>query len=666
MPREKVNLNRTAQRRIKKRTSGYIAHFVSRQSLPAVNKSDLGPVLNPSSALTNPAPEEQLCHRATEDDRTPEVYEYNHTKPNPIVVSEHSKVKHDIETELALWSVKNKVTLKATSALLKILKNHPGFENLPADGRSLLKTPRKIPIKTVAPGHYIHFGLRQCILRVLGSTCVDVVKLQINIDGIPVARSSAQQFWPILGYISSVPDSEVFTIGLYFGKSKPSLPSEYLESFVQDILEICSEGGILINNTRVKVYIDCFVCDAPARAYICGIKNHTGYFGCGKCIQEGSYVDNRVVFLETNSKLRTNVSFREKHQEEHHLGVTVLEKLQFNVVDQVPFEYMHLVCLGVTRKLLNLWMKGKIVQFRLPPSEVRKITFQLIQLKSHVPLEFSRKPRALQFIDTWKATEFRQFLLYTGPIVLKSVLPEPYYAHFMALHFAVTLLCTEKLYIKYNTYADSLLKYFVVNFPNLYGSEQMSYNVHGLLHLSRDSLNLGPLDRTSAFRFENHLGILKRTINSTNRPLEQVYNRICESYIVPKGIIKDKHKLKFPHSHGPNLDIDGEQYESLTMANYTIRARNGDNICQLKCGTVVKVLNIIKRKSEDIFIVGKYYISDKKLYSQPSDSKILDICKVSRLSELTYWNVELIKRKCVLFPIDHSSSACFPLIHTAV
>jgi hypothetical protein len=51
---------------------------------------------------------------------------------------------------------------------------------------------------------------------------------------------------------------------------------------------------------------------------------------------------------------------------------------------------MHLVCLGASAKLLKI--------------------------KYYIPREFSRLPRNLSDVDRFKATEFRQLLLYTGPI----------------------------------------------------------------------------------------------------------------------------------------------------------------------------------------------------------------------------------------------------------
>ncbi|KAL0147026.1 hypothetical protein M9458_057550, partial [Cirrhinus mrigala] len=48
----------------------------------------------------------------------------------------------------------------------------------------------------------------------------------------------------------------------------------------------------------------------------------------------------------------------------------------------------------------------------------------------------AQQPWSLAFPDRWKATEFRQFLLYTGPVVLCSVLRESSYHHFLTLTVA--------------------------------------------------------------------------------------------------------------------------------------------------------------------------------------------------------------------------------------
>lgn len=48
----------------------------------------------------------------------------------------------------------------------------------------------------------------------------------------------------------------------------------------------------------------------------------------------------------------------------------------------------------------------------------------------------------LDDIDRWKATEFREFLLYTGPVVLRSVVSEEFYGHFLILHVAMSILAS--------------------------------------------------------------------------------------------------------------------------------------------------------------------------------------------------------------------------------
>lgn len=47
------------------------------------------------------------------------------------------------------------------------------------------------------------------------------IEILINIDGIPISKSSGDQFWPILGKIGNGRNQKVFTIGLYCGIAKP-------------------------------------------------------------------------------------------------------------------------------------------------------------------------------------------------------------------------------------------------------------------------------------------------------------------------------------------------------------------------------------------------------------------------------------------------------------
>lgn len=70
-----------------------------------------------------------------------------------------------------------------------------------------------------------------------------------------------------------------------------------------------------------------------------------------------------------------------------------------------------------------------------------------------MPGEFVRQPRSLNEIDRWKATEFRQFLLYSGPVVLSSVIPQPLYSHFLTLTVSMSILL-EKDTEKRNAYLD--------------------------------------------------------------------------------------------------------------------------------------------------------------------------------------------------------------------
>lgn len=127
----------------------------------------------------------------------------------------------------------------------------------------------------------------------------------------------------------------------------------------------------------------------------------------------------------------------------------------------------------------------------------------------------------------FKATEFRQIVLYTGVLALKHSLPVEKYNN-LTLHVATTILCSPVLLSIHLDYARKLLQHFVTTFKVLYGSYMVSYNVHSLLHLCDDAEKFGPLDNFSCFKFENYIMQIKKLVCNFNQPLQQIARRIEE------------------------------------------------------------------------------------------------------------------------------------------
>lgn len=59
---------------------------------------------------------------------------------------------------------------------------------------------------------------------------------------------------------------------------------------------------------------------------------------------------------------------------------------------------MHNVCIGVTKRLVEFWVKGK-KNVRLNETSKEQISIDLINRRVYVPTEFSRLPRKIEDID---------------------------------------------------------------------------------------------------------------------------------------------------------------------------------------------------------------------------------------------------------------------------
>lgn len=68
------------------------------------------------------------------------------------------------------------------------------------------------------------------------------------------------------------------------------------------------------------------------------------------------------------------------------------------------------------------------------------MSFRFVSFAKFTPIEFARRPRDLDDTPRFKATEFRQIVLYTGIILFKEFLDKDAYEHFLKLSVAYRIL----------------------------------------------------------------------------------------------------------------------------------------------------------------------------------------------------------------------------------
>ena len=126
-----------------------------------------------------------------------------------------------------------------------------------------------------------------------------------------------------------------------------------------------------------------------------------------------------------------------------------------------------------------------------------------------------------------KATKHRQFLLYTGMVVLRAKVSSAIYNNFLLLFICMRVLLSEEGIIDID-YTKQLLVSFVTNAATIYGKQILVYNMHNIWHIVDDVKMYGRLDNVSCFPYENALGQLKRLVKKPQHPIAQIVRRLNE------------------------------------------------------------------------------------------------------------------------------------------
>lgn len=222
----------------------------------------------------------------------------------------------------------------------------------------------------------------------------------------------------------------------------------------------------------------------------------------------------------------------------------------------------------------------------------------------------------------WKATEFRQFLLYTGPVVLHGKIPDFQYKNFLLLSVAIRMLVSESLCSSYCDYVEKLLEYFVQDFASIYGTDVLVYSVHSLTHIVQDVRRYGPLDNISCFPYENMLYESKRMVRRPQNPVAQLIRRISENERSNESLLNISSNRKIhhdkPHLTGPTpLEYNKcQQYKQYRDDKVFIACSEGDNCFDVN-NRVVIVKNVLLSPSGETFIVFQQFLKTNAFFNYP-------------------------------------------------
>jgi len=517
---------------------------------------------------------------------------------------ENSRIS--LRQKLQNWRFQYNVPRRSVDSLLVILRSE-GLK-LPKSADSL-KKKSKFVIRTVCPGTYVHIGLSQQLEKIASSLeGKSEIYLDFGIDGLPLFKSSKRGLWPILGKVANESKTKPFPIGIYFGPDKPASLNNFLHDFAYELSEILQDG-IMVGKNIVDVKIRSFICDAPARAFICQTIQHNGFEGCSKCTAKAWKIGGTTVYPTCRGEPKTDIGFKNRVYPKYHKTtvdpVSELEKLNVGMVSQVPLDPMHLIDLGVTKKVLTLLIDDKSCS-KIKKEDVLQLSEKLLSFAPYIIKEFARKPRSLDEVKRWKATEFRQFVLYTGVVALKGIVSDDFYYHFTLLHCAYRLLSMEENYESNLEPAKAMIDDFVNFFPSIFSEKNVTYNVHSVLHITECVRDVGFIPTFSAYCFENYLQHIKRIDNNPSKVLETIYNKLQNECYVLKTV-----------DVGFQLSAAGV-IKCYKTKSFELTAQFPNNFCYTKTKVAYVISSFVNENGG--FFKGKRLTNCESFYKMPVDS----------------------------------------------
>lgn len=307
-------------------------------------------------------------------------------------------------------------------------------------------------------------------------------------------------------------------------------------------------------------------------------------------------------------------------------GPSVLLQCPFyDLADSTVVDYMHSVCIGVVKSTCKIWLskQNKKLPFYLG-RKINEINDRLKKLK--VPKHITRPPRNFHKCSTWKASEFRNFLLFYFRAALEKLLPEKYLSNFALLSHSIYIFLKDEISREDFQLASAKLFEFVENFEILYGIGKMNHVVHILIHIPRCVLNNGPLWCYSTFNLENKNGQITRVIKGKRNIVQESAGKFC---ILQANRKKTQQKDLSPSQYYPSTNF--QLYESLKYAQL-----NGNYFCTSSFGQKKLTVDYMVEFNENLAKISKIIEKDNEMFLELN----LNYCTVKIEGQINFVEIK--------------------------
>lgn len=361
-----------------------------------------------------------------------------------------------------------------------------------------------------------------------------------------------------------------------------------------------------------------------------------------------------MAFLDLDAPLRNDNDYRARIYDDYHHSESVMEMLPIDMINQFPPDYLHCVLLGVENWVLQFIRDAPKT---LSSADYIEISRRITKFNETQPVEFQHKLRS--FIDSlglMKGTEFRQYLLFVGPLLLRGIVDEEKISNLITLQIASTIFSHKRFAIYYNE-ADMLMRKFITDFAAIYHPSHVVYVVHSLCHMRHFVDLYGPWDNFSTCEYESFNCTVKNYLKSNIKPLIQVTNRILEVYNAPK------HNENQSRNNIQISDIQRDgSFAQIKFFDLVFRVNQvGANLVLLKSGQAVKLSKVVQGENE-IKLTGKPFINRESVYDEV-DTRRFNIFKCSGEFEspITFDVMDIDGKFWELYICNTNMKAYFPI-----